>query len=69
MIRLPGSKEQSSKSKTTASAPKRPFLEIQYHPSDIRKGVRYLFLSRRRVAWITVGPGAAAALETTRAKS
>ena len=24
----------------------RPFLEIQYHPSDIRKDVRYVFLSR-----------------------
>ena len=27
----------------------RPFLEVQYHPGDIRKGVRYLFLSRRQV--------------------
>jgi murein DD-endopeptidase MepM/ murein hydrolase activator NlpD len=27
----------------------RPFLEIQYHPGNIRKGVRYLFLSRRQV--------------------
>ena len=27
----------------------RPLLEIQYHPSDIRRGVRYLFLTRRQV--------------------
>ena len=33
----------------------RPFLEIQYHPGDIRKGVRYLFLSRRRVVWSLLG--------------
>lgn len=33
----------------------RPFLEVQYHPSDIRKGVRYLFLSRKQVAWTVVG--------------
>ncbi|MDA8017646.1 MAG: M23 family metallopeptidase [Thermoanaerobaculia bacterium] len=29
----------------------KPFLEVQYHPSDIRKGVRYLFLYRKQVAW------------------
>jgi hypothetical protein len=29
----------------------KPYLEIQYHPSDIRGGVRYLFLSRRQVLW------------------
>lgn len=33
----------------------KPFLEIQYHPSDIRKGVRYLFLSRKQVAWMVTG--------------
>jgi len=27
----------------------RPALEIQYHPADIRKGVRYLFLTRRQI--------------------
>ncbi len=26
----------------------RPFLEVQYHPADIRRKVRYLFLSRRQ---------------------
>lgn len=26
----------------------RPFLEIQYHPGDIRKDVRYLFLSKEQ---------------------
>jgi murein DD-endopeptidase MepM/ murein hydrolase activator NlpD len=30
-------------------------VEIQIHPSDIRKKVRYLFLSRRRIAWIAAG--------------
>ncbi|MEM7351934.1 MAG: M23 family metallopeptidase [Acidobacteriota bacterium] len=29
-----------------------PFLEIQYHPHSIRRGVRYLFLSRRQVVQI-----------------
>lgn len=28
-----------------------PLFEIQYHPSDIRKGVRYYFLTRRHVSW------------------
>ena len=27
----------------------RPFLEVQYHPGDIRRGVRYIFLTRRQV--------------------
>jgi len=36
------------------SAPRRPYLEVQYHPSDIRRGVRYAFLSRRQVwGWVT----------------
>jgi len=30
-------------------------LEIQIHPSDIRKRVRYLFISRRRIAWLATG--------------
>lgn len=51
MVRLLGSRQQS----TTADSkknPQRPLLEFQYHPSDIRKGVRYVFLSRREVvAW------------------
>ncbi|MCP3962904.1 MAG: M23 family metallopeptidase [bacterium] len=33
----------------------RPFLEVQYHPHNIRQGVRYLFLTRRQVAWIVLG--------------
>lgn len=34
----------------------RPFLEIQYHPGDIRRGVRYLFLSRKQVTrWVVGG--------------
>lgn len=38
------------------SAPEgRPFLEVQYHPSDIKRGVRYLFLSRRQVVGFGVG--------------
>ncbi|NJL29350.1 MAG: M23 family metallopeptidase [Thermoanaerobaculia bacterium] len=32
--------------------PERPLLEIQYHPANIRWGVRYLFLTRRQLqAW------------------
>ena len=38
-----------------SSATQRPFLEVQYHPHNIRKGVRYLFLSRWQVAWIVLG--------------
>ena len=37
------------------AAPERPFLEVQYHPHNIRKGVRYLFLTRRQVGWIVLG--------------
>jgi len=38
------------------SAARRPYLEVQYHPSDIRRGVRYAFLSRRQVwSWVTAG--------------
>ncbi len=33
----------------------RPFLEIQYHPHNIRRGVRYLFLTRRQFAGILLG--------------
>ena len=36
----------------------RPHLEIQYHPSDIRRGVRYFFLSRRQVTGFWVGVAA-----------
>ena len=36
-------------------ASRRPFLEIQYHPGNIRRGVRYLFLTRRQVFWWTAG--------------
>ncbi|MCP4662216.1 MAG: M23 family metallopeptidase [bacterium] len=38
----------------TSQAP-RPSLEIQYHPADIRKGVRYLFLTRRQVVGWSLG--------------
>jgi murein DD-endopeptidase MepM/ murein hydrolase activator NlpD len=35
-------------------ARRRPFLEIQYHPGNIRRGVRYVFLTRRQVGgWVT----------------
>ena len=37
------------------SADQRPCLEVQYHPHNIRQGVRYLFLTRRQVAWILLG--------------
>ena len=36
------------------SSSSRPYLEIQYHPGDIRKGVRYFFLSRRRYVQVAV---------------
>jgi len=37
---------------STDNSRRRPFLEVQYHPSDIRKGVRYLFFTRRQAFWI-----------------
>ncbi len=37
------------------AADRRPYLEIQYHSNNIRRGVRYLFLTRRQVAWILLG--------------
>ncbi len=40
----------------------RALLEFQIHPQDIRKKVRYLFLSRREVAWWAVAAGALVAL-------
>ena len=44
-----GSKEKKRRD------PDATHLEIQYHPSDIRKGVRYLFLTRRQVVSIVLG--------------
>lgn len=35
-----------------------PYLEVQLHPEDIRKKVRYFFLTRRHIRWI-VGTGVA----------
>lgn len=46
---------QSSSPGTPRVRKSRPFLEIQYHPGDIRKGVRYFFLSRRRVVGTSLG--------------
>lgn len=37
------------RSSSETSPPQRPaVLEIQYHPADIRRGVRYFFLTRKR---------------------
>ncbi len=41
--------------RSSGSSSQRPFLEVQYHPHNIRKGVRYLFLTRRQVGWILLG--------------
>jgi murein DD-endopeptidase MepM/ murein hydrolase activator NlpD len=43
--------------RTTPSGPglarvRRPYYEFQYHSSDIRRGVRYLFLTRRQGLWL-----------------
>lgn len=32
-----------------------PLFELQYHPGDIRKSVRYVFLSRKHVTWAVLG--------------
>ncbi len=51
-----------SESKKKTGRPTRPesppLFELQYHPGDIRKGVRYVFLSRRHVTWGIVAIGA-----------
>ncbi|MEM6794133.1 MAG: M23 family metallopeptidase [Acidobacteriota bacterium] len=49
------SKLASSKGERPKKDPDATHLEIQYHPSDIRKGVRYLFLSRRQFLWCVGG--------------
>ncbi len=36
-------------------SPQAPHLEIQVHPSDIRRGVWYFFLTRRQMQWWIAG--------------
>jgi len=53
MARMKGSQESPS-----TGAPerrRRPLLEIQYHPANIRREVRYFFLDRRQVTWWALG--------------
>lgn len=44
---------RAKKDQGSAAAPAR--FEIQIHPSDIRRGVRYLFLTRRQLVWAALG--------------
>lgn len=37
--------------------PARPYFEIQIHSSDIRRGVRYLFVAADRLRWWGLGAG------------
>ncbi len=48
-------KRQGTRAGDARGAGQRPFFEVQYHPHNIRKGVRYLFLTRRQVGWILLG--------------
>ncbi len=41
-----------------SASDQRPFLEIQYHPHNIRQGVRSLFLTRRQVGGILLASAA-----------
>ncbi|MEL7060871.1 MAG: M23 family metallopeptidase [Acidobacteriota bacterium] len=50
-----GSGRDGSGSSERATAPGKPFLEFQYHPADIRRRVRYLFLTRRQAGWLAAG--------------
>lgn len=43
-----------SSSSSSASKPAARRYEIQFHPSDIQKGVKYLFLSRRQLVGLAV---------------
>lgn len=54
MSKLSGNLEKSAKP-ARGTGPRRPFLEFQYHPSDIRKSVRYVFLSKRQTAAWALG--------------
>ncbi len=56
--RASGGASRGTTARSTAASgvtSRRPFLEVQYHPTNIRKGVRYLFLTRRQVGWILLG--------------
>ncbi len=56
MIRIRVSDSSGSDSSgvpgASRSSERQPYYEFQYHPSDIRKGVRYLFLTRRQGWWL-----------------
>ncbi len=45
-------RSESAPATTPAKRRERPYYEFQYHTSDIRKGVRYLFLTRRQGRWL-----------------
>lgn len=49
-ISLPGLKRRTA-DRSSGAPRERPVLEIQYHPGDIRRKVRYFFLTRRQVRW------------------
>lgn len=52
MFKIPG-RQRKADGPPSKGGSARPFLEFQYHPSDIRKGVRYVFLSKRETAaWV-----------------
>ena len=55
MATLKGSQASTNTSGSAARGTSRPYLEIQYHPGDIRRGVRYVFLSRKQVGWWIAG--------------
>ncbi|MEE8526470.1 MAG: M23 family metallopeptidase [Thermoanaerobaculia bacterium] len=44
--------ESDTATKDRTKSERRPYYEFQYHSSDIRKGVRYLFLTRRQGMWL-----------------
>ncbi len=53
MVRIP--KLRKSPRAPRPQDDRRPYYEFQYHPSDIRKGVRYLFFTRRQGLWLVLG--------------
>lgn len=51
---LPG----KNKGDSAPASSSRPYMEIQYHPGDIRKSVRYFFLTRKQYERVWLGLGA-----------
>ena len=48
-------RRSAPRSSPSLAEPERPYLEVQYHPGDIRRGVRYFFFSQKQVVRLGLG--------------